>query len=46
MNTIRRILATFRRKPQPAPVKWLNPRPWSATGRRMVGTHINNASWK
>ena len=45
MTYIRRILAIFR-KPQPAPVKWINPRPWTKTGRRMVGAHIHKVSWK
>ncbi len=39
----RRILAIFR-KPPPAPVKWIYPRPWTVTGRRLVGMHINNMS--
>ncbi len=46
MKFIRRILAILRREPTaPSPVDCINPKPWTVTGRKMVGTHINNVSW-
>ena len=42
-----RILAIFSRaKPQPAPVKWVGPKPWTRLGKRLVSIHISDASRK